>query len=72
MPFFLQDDTLVLSFVGQTRILALTGDEVEEMDLNGIDDDQQSFYVGNIPQSNQVNSGKFFVHDRIYDSIRGL
>ena len=52
--FHLQDDTLVLSFVGQTRILALTGDEVEEMELNGIDDDQQSFYVGNVPDTNQV------------------
>jgi len=49
-----KDDTLVLSFVGQTRILALTGDEVEEMELNGIDDDQQSFYVGNIPEANQI------------------
>jgi len=49
-----KDDTLVLSFVGQTRILALTGDEVEEMELNGIDEDQQSFFVGNIPNSNQI------------------
>jgi len=50
----MKDDTLVLSFVGLTRIFAFTGDEVEEMELDGIDGNQQSFYVGNIPNTNQI------------------
>ncbi|MEE6517534.1 hypothetical protein FKM82_027813, partial [Ascaphus truei] len=42
------DDTLVLSFVGQTRVLTLTGEEVEETDLAGFVDDQQTFFCGNV------------------------
>jgi hypothetical protein len=55
----IQDDTLVLAFVGQTRILALTGDEVEEMEMPGIDGDQQSFFVGNIPDTDLVSRSTF-------------
>lgn len=39
------DDALLLSFVGQSRILALTGEEVEETDIPGFDDDQQTFFL---------------------------
>ncbi|KAM8940290.1 DNA damage-binding protein 1 [Pelodytes ibericus] len=42
------DDTLVLSFVGQTRVLTLSGEEVEETDLAGFVDDQQTFFCGNV------------------------
>ncbi|KAM4617194.1 DNA damage-binding protein 1 [Discoglossus pictus] len=42
------DDTLVLSFVGQTRVLTLTGEEVEETELAGFVDDQQTFFCGNV------------------------
>lgn len=42
------DDALLLSFVGQSRILALTGEEVEETDIPGFDDDQQTFFCGNV------------------------
>ncbi|XP_038067172.1 DNA damage-binding protein 1-like [Patiria miniata] len=42
------DDTLVLSFVGQTRVLMLNGEEVEETEMPGIDGDQQTFYCGNV------------------------
>ncbi|ENN77681.1 hypothetical protein YQE_05832, partial [Dendroctonus ponderosae] len=41
------DDTLVLAFVGQTRILSLNGEEVEETDIAGFTSDQQTFYCGN-------------------------
>merc|ERR550532_958617 len=34
------DDMLVLSFVGQTRVLMLSGEEVEETELSGFEADQ--------------------------------
>lgn len=42
------DNTLVLSFVGQTRVLALNGEEVEETELPGFDTTQQTFYCANV------------------------
>ncbi|XP_049788661.1 DNA damage-binding protein 1 [Schistocerca nitens] len=42
------DNTLVLSFVGQTRVLTLNGEEVEETEITGFVSDQQSFYCGNV------------------------
>ncbi|XP_033123862.1 DNA damage-binding protein 1-like [Anneissia japonica] len=43
-----KDDTLVLTFVGQTRVLMLNGEEVEETELAGIESEQQSFFCGNV------------------------
>ncbi|KAF5292358.1 hypothetical protein FQA39_LY03392 [Lamprigera yunnana] len=43
-----QDNTLVLAFVGQTRVLSLNGEEVEETDIVGFASDQQTFYCGNV------------------------
>lgn len=43
-----QDNTLVLAFVGQTRVLSLNGEEVEETEILGIASDQQTFYCGNV------------------------
>ncbi|KAK9886320.1 hypothetical protein WA026_015830 [Henosepilachna vigintioctopunctata] len=43
-----QDNTLVLSFVGQTRVLSLNGEEVEETEISGFTADQQTFYCGNV------------------------
>ncbi|XP_066157615.1 DNA damage-binding protein 1 [Euwallacea fornicatus] len=42
------DDTLVLAFVGQTRILTLNGEEVEETDIPGFTSEQQTFFCGNV------------------------
>jgi len=42
------DNTLVLAFVGQTRVLTLNGEEVEETDIPGFVSDQQSFFCGNV------------------------
>ncbi|XP_067012933.1 DNA damage-binding protein 1 [Anabrus simplex] len=42
------DNTLVLAFVGQTRILTLNGEEVEETEIPGFISDQQSFFCGNV------------------------
>lgn len=50
------DNTLVLAFVGHTRILKLTGDEVEEVEIQGFLSDQQTFYCGNV-DFNQVTDG---------------
>ncbi|CAG4930678.1 unnamed protein product, partial [Parnassius apollo] len=41
-------DTLVLSFVGQTRVLTLNGEEVEETDIKGFVSDRQTFFTGNV------------------------
>lgn len=43
-----QDNTLVLAFVGQTRVLSLNGEEVEETEIAGFASDQQTFYCGNV------------------------
>lgn len=42
------DNTLVLAFVGHTRILTLTNEEVEETEIAGFLSDQQTFYCGNV------------------------
>ncbi|CAH0552007.1 unnamed protein product [Brassicogethes aeneus] len=42
------DNTLVLAFVGQTRVLSLNGEEVEETDIAGFAADLQTFYCGNV------------------------
>lgn len=42
------ENTLILSFVGHTRILTLNNDEVEEIEIPGIVSDQQTFFCGNV------------------------
>lgn len=39
------DNTLVLSFVGHTRILTLTNEEVEETEISGFASDRQTFFL---------------------------
>uniref|UniRef100_A0A8C7F4P6 DNA damage-binding protein 1 n=1 Tax=Oncorhynchus kisutch TaxID=8019 RepID=A0A8C7F4P6_ONCKI len=53
------DDMLVLSFVGQTRVLMLSGEEVEETELPGFVDNLQTFYCGNVAHQQliQITSG---------------
>ena len=41
------DNTLVLSFVDRTRILTLSGEEVEETEIEGFVSEQETFYAGN-------------------------
>lgn len=41
------DNTIILSFVGQTTALSLTGEEVEETELPGLASDLQTFYCAN-------------------------
>ena len=45
------DNTLVMSFVEQTRVLTLSGEEVEETEIPGFLSDQQTFYTGNVSNS---------------------
>lgn len=42
------ENTLVLAFVGHTRILTLSGEEVEETDIPGFASDLQSFLCANV------------------------
>lgn len=42
------DNTLVLAFVGHTRILTLTNEEVEETEVSGFLSDRQTFFCGNV------------------------
>ncbi|XP_058859042.1 DNA damage-binding protein 1 isoform X2 [Acipenser ruthenus] len=53
------DDMLVLSFVGQTRVLMLNGEEVEETELPGFVDNLQTFFCGNVAHKQliQITSG---------------
>lgn len=48
------DNTLVLAFVGQTRVLSLNGEEVEETEIPGFCGDQQSFFCGNVAHKQLV------------------
>lgn len=43
------DNTLVVTFVGQTTVLSLRGEEVEETEIAGLATDRQTFFCGNIP-----------------------
>ncbi|XP_077558107.1 DNA damage-binding protein 1-like [Haemaphysalis longicornis] len=43
-----RDNMLVLSFVGQTSVLMLCGDEVEETALAGFDTSQHTLFCGNV------------------------
>nr|CAG4647642.1 EOG090X00HD [Moina brachiata] len=42
------DDTVVMSFVGQTRVLTLNGEEMEETEIPGLISDEMTFFCGNI------------------------
>ncbi len=39
---------LVVSFVGQTTFLSLSGEEVEEAELEGLAADQQTYHCANV------------------------
>eukprot|EP00111_Clytia_hemisphaerica_P011207 TCONS_00032834-protein len=41
-------DTLVLSFVGQSRVLSINNEEVEEIELPGFDADKQTAFCANV------------------------
>jgi len=42
------DNMMVMSFVGQSRVLQLSGEEVEETELPGFDGDNQTFLCNNV------------------------
>ncbi|XP_044728814.1 DNA damage-binding protein 1 isoform X2 [Chrysoperla carnea] len=56
------DNTLVLAFVGQTRVLSLSGDEVEETEIAGFTSDQQTLWCGNVANGQLVQITKRAVH----------
>ena len=41
-------NTIVLSFVGLTRVLTLSGEEVEETEISGFQGDHQTFHCSNV------------------------
>ncbi|XP_065647466.1 DNA damage-binding protein 1 isoform X2 [Hydra vulgaris] len=41
-------DTMVLSFVGQSRVLSLSTEEVEEIEIEGFSSDKQTTYCANV------------------------
>jgi len=56
-----KDDTVVLSFVEQTRVLTLSGEEVEETEIPGFIADRQTFFTGNVLHSQLVQVTSFSV-----------
>ncbi|KAK7098349.1 DNA damage-binding protein 1-like isoform X2 [Littorina saxatilis] len=48
------DNLLVMSFVGQSRVLMLSGEEVEETELAGFDGDNQTFVCVNITKDQML------------------
>ena len=55
-------DTLVISFVGHSRVLKLSGEEVEETELNGFDDETQTFHCTNVSFNQLVQVSRKFVN----------
>ncbi|GAB6033172.1 DNA damage-binding protein 1a [Chamberlinius hualienensis] len=55
------DNTLVLSFVGQTRVLMLNGEEVEEADLPGFNNQYQTFHACNVTGNQLIQVTAAFV-----------
>ena len=51
---------LVLSFVSQTRVLSLSGEEVEETEISGFNGDVQTFYCGNVVHQQLVQVSSVF------------
>ena len=53
------DNVLVLSFVGETRLLRLAGEEVEETEISGFKCDERTLYCSNVNNNQilQVDSG---------------
>lgn len=47
------DNLLVLSFVGETRLLRLSGEEVEETEISGFRCDERTLFCSNV-NSNQI------------------
>ena len=41
-------DILAVSFVGETRFLSLSGEEVEEIELSPLNSNLQTLFCGNI------------------------
>jgi DNA damage-binding protein 1 len=48
------DNVIILAFVGQTRVLTLSGEEVEETEIDGFDSDQQTFCCSNVSHGQLV------------------
>ncbi|XP_063230961.1 DNA damage-binding protein 1 [Bacillus rossius redtenbacheri] len=48
------DNALVLTFVALTRVLLITGEEVEESEEMGFVGDQHSFYCGNVEHQQMI------------------
>jgi len=42
------DDIMILAFIGQTRVLTLNGEDMEETEFPGLISDEQTFYCGNV------------------------
>ncbi|XP_014257625.1 DNA damage-binding protein 1 isoform X2 [Cimex lectularius] len=56
------DNTLVLAFVGHTRVLSLCGEEVEETEINGFQSELQTMYCGNASANTVIQV--------VYSSVR--
>ena len=67
-PNYFQN-VLVLSFVGQTRMLRLTGEDVEEFDIPGFSCDSQTLFAGNVSHGQIVQVTSHFV--RLVDDTSG-
>ncbi|KAK9497804.1 hypothetical protein O3M35_003726 [Rhynocoris fuscipes] len=55
------DNTLVLSFVGHTRVLSLSGEEVEETEIFGFQSEHQTMHCGNVSANSVVQVVPQFV-----------
>lgn len=66
------DNTLVLAFVGHTRILTLIGEDVEETEIQGFLSDHQTFYCANVDhgQVSYTQSNDICNRFNVYNNFR--
>ena len=57
-----EHNTLVVSFVGQTTFLVLSGEEVEEAELEGLAADLQTYHCANVGGKRILQVANRFVH----------
>eukprot|EP01133_Synstelium_polycarpum_P003413 gene3413-3876_t len=61
------DRYLIVSFIGSTKVLSFSGEEIEDIEISGFDSNSPTLYCGNIGNSQflQIASSGIYLIDRI-------
>lgn len=55
------DKYIVISFIGETKISAIEDEEIEETEIKGFEEDEQSLYCGNVIHDQLIQVSKPFL-----------